>query len=529
MKGPLNKLREVVNRSPADAQGWFTLGFKALEAGDVAEGTQALLRSAKLAPLEIDRALGAATALMGAGQVGEAEQVVRAACEHAPARADVHLTLARILVASDRASEAIGILGRVLRADPNSPHSIDGHLLAATAYEQMGMMTDAGDHLALVLAVDAHHLDATKRLGDVLERLGDGRGVVRSLRRLATLTRGEDFQVLTTLGITLSSQGRHNEAIEVLKEVAKRRRDVGSAYADLGLAQLTAGRIDDALATISNALSLDPRSAQAHCALGMCHQKAGRWKEAAQAFATTEQLAPELVVGPLNLGLTLDALGDRPGARRALLRAAALDQNDREIQSALERLFAPAPTGSTSAGTQSTVETVGPGTDVAGNLASISLFEVLEFLRLQGRSGTLALSSPRGAGEVRLFRGQISSAAATGTKRFDQALIEAKLISKSNLESFLARTGNRDRESAESLGTLLVQQRAIEPRPLAQLLSRRIHVALSEILSWAEGPFSFHDEQAPQEPAIFFNLQDVTMELVRAGNDRRQGNQRPAR
>jgi len=130
---------------------------------------------------------------------------------------------------------------------------------------------------------------------------------------------------------------------------------------------------------------------------------------------------------------------------------------------------------------------------------------------------------------VRLYRGQISSAGATGTKRFDQALIEAKLISKSALESFLARTGHRDRESAESLGTLLIQQRAIEGRPLAQLMSRRIHVALSEILSWPEGPFSFHDEQVPQEPAIFFNLRDVTMELLRAGNDRKQGLQRPAR
>jgi len=526
MKGPLNKLREVVNRSPADAQGWYALGFKALEAGDVAEGTQALLRSAQLAPLEIDRTLSAATALLAAGQLIEAEQIVRAACEHDPARADAYLTLAQILVASGRASEAIGILGRVLRGDPRS---VDGHLLAATAYEQMGMLVDAADHLALVLAVDSYHLEATQRLGAVLERLGDGRGVVRCLRRIATLTRGEDFQVLTTLGITLSSLGRHNEAIDVLKEVAKRRKDVGPAYADLGLAQLTAGRVDDALATISKALSLDPRSAQVHCALGLCHQKAGRWKEAAQAFATSEQLAPDQVVGPLNLGLTLDALGDRAGARRALLRAAALDQNDREIQAALERLFAPAPTGSATGGTQATVETAGPGATVAGNLSSVSLLEVLEFLRLQGRSGTLALSSPRGAGEVRLFRGQISSAAATGTKRFDQALIEAKLISKSNLESLLARTGHRDRESAESLGTLLVQHRVIEGRPLAQLLSRRIHVALSEILSWPEGPFSFHDEPGLHEPAIFFNLQDVTMELVRAGNDRRQGIQRPAR
>jgi tetratricopeptide (TPR) repeat protein len=526
MKGPLNKLREVVNRSPSDAQGWYALGCKALEHGDVAEGTQALLRSAQLAPLEIDLALSAGAALLGAGQLIEAEQVMRAACEHAPTRADAHLALARVVIASGRPSDGIGVLSRVLHADPRS---IDGHLLAATAYQQLGLLVDAADHLALVLAVDAHHLDATKHLGAVLEQLGDGRGMVRCLRRIATLTGGEDFQVLTTLGITLSSLGRHNEAIDVLKEVAQRRRDVGSAYADLGLAQLTAGRIEDALATVTKALSLDPRSAQAHCALGLCHQNAGRLKEAAQAFATSEQLAPDLVAGPLNLGLTLDALGDRPGARRALLRAAALDPNDREIQVALERLFAPEPTGSTSAGAQSTVQTDGrPGT-IAGNLASISILDVLELLRLQARSGTLSLSSPRGAGEVRLFRGQISSAAASGTKRFDQALIEGKLISKPALESFLARTGHRDRESAESLGTLLVQQRAVEGRPLAQLMSRRIHVALSEILSWLEGPFSFRDEQVPQEPAIFFNLQDVTTELLRAVNDRRQGLQRPSR
>jgi tetratricopeptide (TPR) repeat protein len=527
MKGPLNKLREVVARSPADAQGWYALGAKALEIGDVAEATQALMRSVQLAPHDIDRAIVAGLSLLGAGQVSEAEHLVRTACEHAPGRTDGQIALARIYLGSGRASEAIGLLGRVERADTRS---IDAHLLSASAYEEMGMLVDAADHLALALSIDSYHVEATQRLGGVLERLGDGRGVVRCLRRLATLTRGEDFQVLTTLGITLSSLGRHNESIDVLKEVAKRRRDIGSAYADLGLAQLTAGRLDDALASISKALQLEPKSAQVHCALGLCHQKMGRWREAAQAFTATEQLAPDLVVGPLNLGLTLDVLGDRAGARRALLRAAALDPQDREIQVALARLFAPPSSGSQSGAKQSTVETAAPGAAIAGDLSTIAFLDVLEFLRLQGRSGTLALSSPRGAGEVRLFRGQITSAATSATKRFDQALIEGKVVSKGNLESFLARSGNRNRESAELLGSLLVRERVIEPRPLAQLLSRRIHVALTEILSWPEGPFSFHSEEGLAEPVIFFNLQDVTMELLRATQERnKQGLQRPAR
>lgn len=523
MKGPLNKLREVVTRSPEDAQGWYALGLKALELGDTSSGTQAVLRAVQLAPLEIDRVIAAGMALLAAGQTVEAEQAVREACERAPARLDVQLALARILLGSGRASEAIGILGRVLRTDPRS---IEGHSLAATAYDEMGMLIDAADHLALVLSVDTYHLDATKRLGGVLERLGDSRGLVRCLRRLATATRGEDFEILTTLGITLSGLGRHDEAIDVLKDVATRRRDVGSAYADLGLAQMTAGLTEDAVVTIAQALSLDPRSAQAHCAMGLCQQKLGKLREAADAFAASEQLAPDQVVGPLNLGLTLEALDDREGARRALLRAAALDPDDPEISVALHRLFGWDAGG---AGTPSTVETAAPGTAIAGNLATTALLDLLEFLRVQRRTGTLSLSWSRGAGEVRLFHGQITSAATSNSKRFDQALIELKVISKSNLESFLARTGHRDRGSAESLGTLLISEGVVEPRPIAQLLSRSIHVALTEMLGWPDGPFSFHGEEASAEPAIFFNLQDVMTELLRAGNERKQGVQRPAR
>src|SRR6266700_1389781 len=267
MKGPLNKLREVVTRTPADSQGWYALGARALELGDMAEATNAFMRSVQLAPHDIERSLGAGLALLGAGQLAEAEQLVRSACEHAPDRPETQLALARVYLASGRASEAIGVAGRVVRADPQS---VDGHLMAAAAYEEMGMLVDAADHLALVLTADAHHLEASKRLAGVLERLGDGRGVVRSLRRIATLTGGEDFEVLTTLGITLSGLGRHDEAIHVLSEIATRRRDVGSAYADLGLAQLTAGRAEEALASITKGLALDPKSAQVHCALGMC-------------------------------------------------------------------------------------------------------------------------------------------------------------------------------------------------------------------------------------------------------------------
>ncbi len=525
MNGALNKLLEVVTRSPGDAQGWYALGIKALELGEIADGTQAVLKAVQLAPLEIDRVVGAGLALLAAGQIAEAEQTVRAACGRAPERPDAQLALARVLLESGRASEAVGIIGRVLRSDPRS---VNGHLLAATAYDHLGMLVDAADHLALVVAVDPHHADAIKRLGGVLERLGDDRGYVRNLQRLAMLSGGDDFEVLTTLGITLSGMGRHTDAVEVLKDVAARRRNVGSAYVDLALAQLAAEHTEDALATIGTALTLDSRSSQAQCALGLVQQKLGRLREAADAFSASEQLAPDLVVGPLNLGLTLEAMKDLTGARRALLRALVLAPDDPEIQSVLARLFGSgAESGNT--GSLSTSEVAAPGMAIAGNLATTSFLDLLEYLRLQQRTGTLALSGSRGAGELRLYQGQISSAATSNTRRFDQALIEVKAISKSNLESFISKKGVRDRESVEILGTLLIRERVVEARPIAQLLSRRIHAALTEILTWSEGPYSFHAADAPAEPAIFFNLQDVIGELLRAGSDRKQGGQRPIR
>ena len=522
MKAPLNKLREVVTRSPGDANGWYTLGVKAIESGDLAEAGPALLTFVKLAPREIDRALSAGYALLAAGCHAEAEQIFRLTSEQAPSRTNAQLGLARVFIETGRESDAVGLLSRVLLADASS---VEAHLLAASAYERMGLLADATDHLALVLAVDSNHSEATSRLGNALGQLGDNRGLIRCLRRLVALNGDQDLEARTMLGIALSGNGQHDEAVEVLQAVATARATVSSAYADLGMAQLTAERLEEAIATMSQALKLDPRSAQAYCGLGLCYQKVGRWKEAAQAFASTEQLAPELSVGPLNLGLALDALGDKTGARRALLRAAALDPTDEEIRQALERLFIGALDGPTDAGVAQTLS--GPGS-ISGELRNFPFLDVLEFLRLQNRTGTLVVTSQRGAGAVRLTRGQISSASAPNTKRFDHALFEMGLISRGNLEAVVARSPGLDRESAEALGTALLRERAVEHRPLSQLLSRRIHESLVEILSWTEGAFSFHPEEHRDPPAIFFNLQDVMLELVRVSDERRHGIQGPA-
>src|SRR5207249_1164961 len=75
---------------------------------------------------------------------------------------------------------------------------------------------------------------------------------------------------------------------------------------------------------------------------GLAYQRLERLSEAAHAFTACEQLAPADPTGPLNLAVVLDAQGEHEEARQALLRAAALAPEDREIHEALERFVAQA-------------------------------------------------------------------------------------------------------------------------------------------------------------------------------------------
>src|SRR6185369_3406052 len=347
---------------------------------------------------------------------------------------------ARAFLDTDRLDQALRVLNEVLRVDLRC---VEARLLAAAAHETMGTLAEAADHLALLLSVEPDHLEANRRLAAILGRLGDTRGFVRCLRKIASITNFQDLDAMSMLGIGLSEDGQHSEAIEILHKVASACPDDSSAQADLGMALLNAGRFDRAAAAMTRALTLDPTSAQAYCGLGLCYRHVGRWHEAAQAFMSTEQLAPELAIGPYNLALVLEALGDTSGARQALFRAAALSPDDEEIERALDRLlhrFGPdegpprAITGVTSSFDAS----------IRGDLTGFPLLDVLEFLRLQSKTGALAVTSRRGIGGVHIVRGQVISASAPGVKRIGEALVEAGLVSASRLEAALARQRQQD-------------------------------------------------------------------------------------
>jgi Flp pilus assembly protein TadD len=419
---------------------------------------------------------------------------------------------------------AQGLLAGALEAGPRDPPLL---LAVAAVHERSGDLARAADGLSEVLAIDPGHLEAQRRLGSLQERLGDMRAAARSWRRVVEATGGQDLAALTRLGISLSAEGQHAEAVQILRDVAARRSDAGAPFADLGFGLLGAGSLEEAIAAFTRARSLDPRSPQAHCGLGLAYQRQGRFREAADAFRTTEQLAPDNATGPFNLGLALDALGDREGARRALLRAAALEPDDEEIRGALAQFIAadePRPQDPPSV----EIPPLDLQGSMRGELTSFQMFDILEFLRLQKKTGALVLQSAKGSGIVRLADGAVTGATAPGLKRLGQVLVDQRIIDRTQLEAALAKQRDEQKDALETLGSVLLRQGLVGREQLAKAVLQQIMAALDEMLTWTEGAFSFHPGANENAPPVSFDLQEVMLELMRTTDERKQRRMTPA-
>jgi tetratricopeptide (TPR) repeat protein len=506
LRDTLNRIKQRGRVDGADVERTRAEAVAALDRGDLEIGRRGLLQSLKYDSDSFETFVDVAAELSLAGFRADAEHILRRAIERFPQRVEATVELARLFLESGNDHNALRVAQQALRAHPRNS---DLHALAASASEQLDLLDEAAGHWAAILAADPHHSYANRRLAAVLERTGDIPGAIGCLRRVFEATRGQDVEIVTSLGIALSADGQHADAIALLTDVAKSYPDVAAAHADLANALLAADRIEDAINGFTEVLRLDPDSAQAYCGLGLAYQRIQRWYEAAEAFRMTEQLAPDQAVGPYNLGLALSSLGEAEDARAALLRAAALEPDDIGIREALQTILAPP-----------TVETAVAAPRFSGDINSFALPEVLEFLRLQNKTGSLVISSRRGAAIVRLVRGQVTSASAPGVSRLGERLVASGIISTEALDAALARQRMDDGEAAETLGAVLLRERPAHREALTRAVFQQVLDALSEVLTWSEGAFSFHPGSDRGLPAISFDLQNVVLEVFRIADER---------
>ncbi len=169
---------------------------------------------------------------------------------------------------------------------------------------------------------------------------------------------------------------------------------------------------------------------------------------------------------------------------------------------------------------------------ISGSLKDVSVADVMQFIHLGRRTGTLLLTRGPLRAMIGFHGGRLVSAQAPRTPKLGDLLISSRLIDRPTLDQAIQdQSHERDRRS---LGQMLVASGAIDAEGLRRVIAQQIEQAVSEVMVWDTGTFEFAiDDLRPIDdialypsdvlPDADINTQMVLLEAARIFDERNRG------
>jgi hypothetical protein len=170
---------------------------------------------------------------------------------------------------------------------------------------------------------------------------------------------------------------------------------------------------------------------------------------------------------------------------------------------------------------------------ISGSLKDVSVADVMQFIHLGRRTGTLLLLRGNERSMIGFHGGRLVSAQAPRTPKLGDLLITSGMIDRGILEHAI-RSQNEERER-RSLGQILVSSGSIDAEGLRRMIAEQIEQAVSEVMVWDTGTFEFAiDDLRPIDdialypsdvlPDADINTQMVLLEAARIFDERNRDN-----
>ena len=239
-----------------------------------------------LNPVAISAHWGRVNALIDAQRPAQALAASRVAVKQFPGDARVHNTRGVALLAMNRLDDAAQSFRRALELD--SRHKKARQNMGETRRRQGRFVESIGWYRG-VLDIDPDLAPAHAGMGAAQFRLGDYEQAVESLARAVSLR--PDVLPISAFGLladALHRQRRHEEAIEIYRDVLKMDPDYVPAHAGIGYAFLRLKRYEEAVESLARAISLQsgsPANADRRVAMGRAFQELGRMETAEEHYA----------------------------------------------------------------------------------------------------------------------------------------------------------------------------------------------------------------------------------------------------
>lgn len=166
---------------------------------------------------------------------------------------------------------------------------------------------------------------------------------------------------------------------------------------------------------------------------------------------------------------------------------------------------------------------------ISGSLKDVSVADVMQFIHLGRRTGTLLLNRGLQKAMIGFHLGRLVSAQAPQTPKLGDLLVSSGMIDRGILDR--AIVAQRDALEHRSLGQILVTSGSIDPEGLRQVIAQQIEQAVSEVMVWDNGTFDFAiDDLRPIDdialypsdvlPDADINTQMVLLEAARIFDER---------
>ncbi len=167
---------------------------------------------------------------------------------------------------------------------------------------------------------------------------------------------------------------------------------------------------------------------------------------------------------------------------------------------------------------------------ISGSLQDVSVADVMQFIHLGRRTGTLDLVRGRDRAMIGFHLGRLVSAQTPKTPKIGDLLVTSGLISRAELDEEIRKQRSAGVER-RSLGQQLIESGTLSPESLRDVIARQIEQGVGEVLLWETGTFDFAiDDLRPIDDIAIYpsdvlpdgdiNTQMVLLEAARIFDER---------
>jgi hypothetical protein len=173
---------------------------------------------------------------------------------------------------------------------------------------------------------------------------------------------------------------------------------------------------------------------------------------------------------------------------------------------------------------------------ISGSLKDVSVADVMQFVHLGRRTGTLLLNRGAERAMIGFHVGKLVSAQAPRTPKLGDLLVSSGTVGREVLDNAIA--AQSEERERRSLGQILISSGVIKAEELREVIGQQIEQAVAEIMVWDNGTFEFAiDDLRPIDdialypsdvlPDADINTQMVLLEAARIFDERSRTPQAP--